>query len=69
MSEHPESIPRISNPASIFFLVNSQNFTMAWERWLQPALDLYGIAVGFKSESTTLNEVNPYLLIRLKIST
>ncbi|KAF4581801.1 hypothetical protein EYR40_002819 [Pleurotus pulmonarius] len=44
MSEHPESIPRISNPASIFFLVNSQNFAMAWERWLQPALDLYGIA-------------------------
>ncbi|KAF9492751.1 hypothetical protein BDN71DRAFT_1432997 [Pleurotus eryngii] len=44
MSEHPESIPRISNPASIFFLVNGQNFAMAWEHWLQPALDLYGIA-------------------------
>ncbi|KAG6837598.1 hypothetical protein H0H93_007012 [Arthromyces matolae] len=40
-------IPTESNPSSIFFLVNLDNFTDAWKNWLLPSLKKQGILACF----------------------
>ncbi|KAJ8690694.1 hypothetical protein PTI98_012100 [Pleurotus ostreatus] len=43
MCEHVETIPRVSHPCSVFFLVSQENFIHAWEVWLEGALKHRGI--------------------------
>lgn len=39
--KHPELIPQLGDPISIYYLHSLENFIQAWQLWLGPSVKYY----------------------------
>ncbi|KAF9070803.1 hypothetical protein BDP27DRAFT_1419576 [Rhodocollybia butyracea] len=61
LKEHPNLIPNISNPGSVFFLSSEESFTFAWNHWLSWYLDKAGYKVFSIETHDLYNKTMAYL--------